>query len=372
MDRRGLFCAATLALLQVGLPDGSRADGQRIALVIGNADYASAPLSNPVRDASDVSDRLEALGFDVISTVNADLRTMQARFLEFIEQIEQGATAMVYYAGHGIQANGRNYLLPVDASFESEQMLRFEALEVSDILEELERSGSSINLVVLDACRNNPFEAQYRGGSRGLAVMDAAAGTLIAYATAPGSVASDGDGDENGLYTQAFLNALNKPGLKVEEVFKQVRIEVSDASRGKQIPWESSSLTGDFVFNAAATSPAAAQPVSVSPERVAEDVTRGEPADEGICDDLSGRWVSRSEATGCGSEFWLTKTADDTYRMTMTLCNTPMFNKVTGETVIDGRSLTTTWKAASCSGVTTGEFAANCRTARAEPTPAPA
>jgi hypothetical protein len=237
--------AGLLMMAALALP--AQAD-QRIALVIGNSAYPDSPLINPVNDALAVEAALTELDFEVVRVTDADLRSMQAALLDFTSRIEDDATALVFYAGHGVQASGRNYLVPIDAQLESESTLRFEALELGDVLEELEFSGSKLNIVVLDACRNNPFLRRFRGGSRGLAAVDAATGTLIAYATAPGSVASDGNGD-NGLYTQYFLEALNEPNLQAESVFKQVRIGVSDASGGNQVPWESSSLTGDFVFN---------------------------------------------------------------------------------------------------------------------------
>jgi hypothetical protein len=139
-------------------------------------------------------------------------------------------------------------MLPVDAKAASERALKFEAVDVQAILEEMAFAGNRVNIVILDACRNNPFERRFRGGSRGLAAIDAARGTLIAYATAPGSVAADGDGD-NGLYTSELLTALTVPDLTVEEVFKRVRVAVTERTSGAQVPWESSSLTGDFVFN---------------------------------------------------------------------------------------------------------------------------
>lgn len=219
----------------------------RIALVIGNADYPDMPLKNPRNDAEAMEKTLIQAGFNVVTALDADLETMQSAMLEFVGQLNRNSTALVFYAGHGMQANGRNYLLPVDAQLETERSLRFQALELTDLLEELDASDARIKMVILDACRNNPFERSMRGAGRGLAAVDAARGTLIAYATSPGSTASDGDGD-NGLYTQSLLKALSEPGLKVEEVFKKVRIQVADASQGAQIPWESSSLTGDFIF----------------------------------------------------------------------------------------------------------------------------
>jgi uncharacterized caspase-like protein len=143
---------------------------------------------------------------------------------------------------------------------DNERELRFQALDVQTILEEMEFADNRMNIVILDACRNNPFERRIRGGSRGLAAIDAARGILIAYATAPGAVAADGDGD-NGLYTAELLTALAVPNLKAEEVFKRVRVGVARRTNGAQVPWESSSLTGDFVFNQRGTATAATAPV---------------------------------------------------------------------------------------------------------------
>lgn len=221
--------------------------GNRTALVIGNAKYAMMPLENPVNDAIAMTAVLQEAGFKVISALDADLDAMQDAMLQFTSSLNQDSTALVYYAGHGIQSNGRNYLIPVDAKLKSERALRFESMLLNDILEELDLSGARTKLVILDACRNNPFERSTRGGGRGLAAVDAAQGTLIAYATAPGATAADGVGD-NGLYTESLIKAIRQPGLKVEEVFKQTRINVASASGGDQVPWESSSLTGELVF----------------------------------------------------------------------------------------------------------------------------
>ena len=227
---------------------GQGLDAPRIALVIGNGAYQDAPLRNPVNDARAMSQRLDKLGFHVISLENGGRDAMQKAILEFATSLKEETTGLFYYAGHGMQSRGRNYLLPVDADIDSERALRFEALDVQTILEEMQFAGNRMNIVILDACRNNPFERRFRGGSRGLAAIDAARGVLIAYATAPGAVAADGDGN-NGLYTSELLSALEEPNLKVEEVFKRVRVAVTGRTNGAQVPWESSSLTGDFVFN---------------------------------------------------------------------------------------------------------------------------
>lgn len=222
----------------------------RVALVIGNASYVDAPLRNPVNDANAMATALNDYGFDVVKVVDATNKQMQMAVVKFAGKLGPDVTSVFYYAGHGVQVDGANFLVPVGAELDSELSFSFEALDVRHVLNAMENAGSRLNLVILDACRNNPFERRLRGQSNGLAAIDAASGTLIAYATAPGSVAADGDG-KNGLYTEALLGALEEPGLQVEEVFKKVRMQVSNRSAGKQIPWESSSLTGDFILNAA-------------------------------------------------------------------------------------------------------------------------
>jgi len=247
--QRALTVAGTLlAGLLATTALAQERDASRVALVIGNGAYKDAPLRNAVNDARSMSARLAALGFEVITAENADRDAMQRSILKFASKLQSETTGLFYYAGHGVQSRGRNHLLPVDAKVASERALRFESVDVQVVLEEMAFAGNRINIVILDACRNNPFERRFRGGSRGLAAIDAARGTLVAYATAPGSVAADGDGS-NGLYTSELLAALSVPNLKAEEVFKRVRVAVSNRTGGAQVPWESSSLTGDFVFN---------------------------------------------------------------------------------------------------------------------------
>jgi uncharacterized caspase-like protein len=234
------FLATAVTAQEVG--------SSRVALIVGNGAYQGAPLRNAVNDARSMSKRLSELGFQVIIVENAGRDALQESILDFASKLKSDTTGLFYYAGHGIQSRGHNYLLPVDAQVGSERALKFQAVDVQAVLEEMEFAGNSINIVILDACRNNPFERRFRGGSRGLAAIDAARGTLIAYATAPGAVAADGDGS-NGLYTSELLAALTVPDLKAEEVFKRVRVGVTERTGGAQVPWESSSLTGDFVFN---------------------------------------------------------------------------------------------------------------------------
>lgn len=259
-------CAWTCAAF-AATPEGG---GERkVALVIGNARYASSPLANPVHDAQDVAARLSALGFDVILKTDAGLKDMTRAITLFGQRLSQGSVALFYFAGHGIQARGRNFLVPVDAEIGQESSVMSEAVDVDQVLEQL--SPARVSVVILDACRNNPFERRFRGGAGGgLAQMDAPKGTMIAYATAPGKVALDGDG-RNGLYTTALLQALKQPERKIEDVFKQVRSTVSRETGDRQVPWESSSLTGDLYLGGSGK-PAALSPVAVERKEAPSDL----------------------------------------------------------------------------------------------------
>lgn len=217
---------------------------KRVALLVGNAAYAGAPLANPANDASDLAAALKARGFDTVVALNSSRTDMTARIRSFVDKVEPGAVALFYYAGHGMQVRGKNYIIPVDAKVQSEADVLDQGIEIDSILQRLEMKAAAINLVILDACRNNPFTRSYGGG---LASIDAPKGTLIAFATSPGKVALDGKG-RNGVFTKHLLANIGLPGLKVEDVFKRVRIGVTEESRGQQVPWENTSLTGDFYF----------------------------------------------------------------------------------------------------------------------------
>jgi uncharacterized caspase-like protein len=231
---------------------------KKVALVIGNSDYANqAHLKNPANDAKAMATALRGKGFEVIEVENATKSQFERAAGKFGDALTAGATGLFYYAGHGMQVDGRNYLLPIDAKVEREERVRLEAINVDDIISQMTDAKTGVSLVILDACRNNPFERRFRSVGGGLAQMSAPEGTFIAYATAPGSVAADGTG-EHGIYSQALLEAMQQPGLKVEDVFKAVRINVSKTTDGVQVPWESSSLTGDFYFTPAAPVAAAA------------------------------------------------------------------------------------------------------------------
>lgn len=235
--------------------------GARLALVIGNSTYPNGPLRNPRNDAAAMARALRELGFTVLDGSDLGYGRMMELIDRFGEQVPEGGTALFYYAGHGLQADGRNYLIPVDADLHSEKEARYKTVDAGLILAKMEAARSRTNLVMLDACRNNPFARSFRALNPGLAAMDAPGGTLLAYATAPGQVASDGTG-ENSAYTAMLLKHLGTPGLKVEELFKQVRREVQQATHGAQVPWESSSLVGDFYFKPPAPAVSTAVPAT--------------------------------------------------------------------------------------------------------------
>jgi uncharacterized caspase-like protein len=193
---------------------------------------------------------LKKLGFEVSTVKNGSQNQMKQAISKYGELLakDKNAVGLFYYAGHGMQIKGKNYLVPVDAVIEKEPDVEVYCVDLDGLLANLEYSGNNMNIIILDACRNNPFGRGFRSqAGNGLATINAPVGTIIAYATAPGSVAADGDG-KNGLYTQEFVKALSTPNLQIEDVFKKVRTQVKTISEGKQIPWENSSIEGDFYF----------------------------------------------------------------------------------------------------------------------------
>jgi len=220
--------------------------------VIGNSAYtAISPLANPKNDAELMAATLREVGFEVVPAIDVDVVAMGQAVRDFgkaLRSAGKDAVGLFYYAGHGVQTGrGHNYLLPIGADIDIEADLGTAAISASDVLAQMEGAGNALNLVILDACRNNPFEGKFRSGGRGLARIQAASGSMIAFAAAPGQVAADGGG-ANSPYTAALAVAMKEPGLAVEQVFKRVRVSVESRTGGAQTPWEESSLRGDFYF----------------------------------------------------------------------------------------------------------------------------
>jgi hypothetical protein len=231
----------------------------RIALVVGNGAYQGVSgLDNPPRDARLMAETLTGLGFEVTLLADASLSDMRGGFARFGQALRAAgpeATGLFYYAGHGVQSFGSNYLLPVDAQLTDAADLDLVAIEAQSVLRQMASARNKTNFVILDACRNNPFAAIPDLNDNGLAEMKAPTGTFLAYATEPRAVALDGIGD-NSPFTAALAQAMTRPGLPVEQMFKSVRVAVLEATGGLQTPWDTSSLTADFTFKAA--DPAAA------------------------------------------------------------------------------------------------------------------
>ncbi|MDD5300178.1 MAG: SUMF1/EgtB/PvdO family nonheme iron enzyme [Gallionella sp.] len=260
---------------------------QRIALVIGNGAYTSSPLKNPVNDAKDMAKKLRGLGFVVIERSNLQTKQIGATLREFRSKLVPGAVALVFYAGHGLQIKGDNYLPAVDADINSEEDVPNQSLAVKQIMDVLDESKTRLNLVFLDACRNNPYARSFRSADKGLARVSAPSGTLISYATRPGSVAADGGG-RNGLYTSKLLAQMNST-VQIEQALKRVVTEVKAASQGKQEPWMEGSIEGDFCFAGCAAS-GGAQVASLAPAPVVQNIP--------VTDDAEGILWQAAESSG--------------------------------------------------------------------------
>jgi len=223
-------------------------DAPRQALVIGNSRYANSPLANPVNDATAIAKSLTELGFACQLLTDATLQDMAAAVRSHGEKLSRlKAVGLFYYAGHGAQMGWRNYLVPVDATLSSLEDVPRQTLELNSLLLALKKAANPMNVIILDACRDNPFGTRVPLEQKGLSQFDAPMGSLLSYATAPGNTASDGEG-ANGLFTENLLREMRVPGAKLEDVFKRVRLKVRLQSKGQQIPWESTSLEEDFYF----------------------------------------------------------------------------------------------------------------------------
>lgn len=228
------------------------ANGPRLALIIGNSAYAASmgQLPNPANDAAAIAQALGALGFQVTLVKNADQKGMRRAISDFGQRLAKagpGSTGLFFYAGHGIQAKGVNYLIPTDANIQTQADVEMEAVGADAVLEQMEEARASTNIVILDACRNMPLVRGFRSPTRGLAPMDAPNGSFIAYSTAPGSVAADGIG-ANSPFVTALVKNMGRKGESIESIFRNVRREVRSSTEGTQTPWDSSSLVEPFYF----------------------------------------------------------------------------------------------------------------------------
>jgi uncharacterized caspase-like protein len=244
----------------MGAPGKAEGASSRIALVIGNGAYRAAPLKNPPGDASAIAAALRGLGYEVTLRQNTKQRDLIEALREFSLRAPKASVRMLFYAGHGVQVKGRNYLVPVDAEPKTEDEIQQQSADVGEFVDRLSAIRTGANIIVLDACRVNPFAGgvivgpdgrrlKFRGATPGgLATLDAPVGTLVAFSTAPNGVALDGATGEHSVYARHLLANLPTPGLQIEQLFKRVRIAVAEDTGRVQVPWESSSLTADFCF----------------------------------------------------------------------------------------------------------------------------
>ncbi len=218
---------------------------KRVALVVGNYDYKNRPLKNPKADAEDMRDFLESVNFDVVFIENGNLQSMRESVSLFAEKLKLSDVGLIYYSGHGIEHKGRNYLLPVNFNVNDEDEIPRQAMDISAIVDKLSKAERKVNIVIIDACRSSFVSANQRSYSQGLHKMDGARGTILAFSTAPGKVAEDGNG-RNSPYTKNLLKAMAVPGRKIEDVFKETAKNVEVETVGRQVPWYNSSLLVDF------------------------------------------------------------------------------------------------------------------------------
>ena len=248
----GLLLSGTLSAEPSGdrriVPVPENGDGARRALVIGNDTYQHMPpLTNAVRDARAMRDVLQELGFEVTLVQDAGATDLHRAVSEFAANLRTQDIGLLYYSGHGLQIQGENFLVPIDFAATNEIDARYASYPANQALESVESSGARLNILILDACRDNPF-VRSRSGLQGLAIMNAGRGTLIAFATGPGKTASDNPQGNNGLFTSHLIERLRTPGLSLDQVFNQVALAVDTASGGRQTPWVVKSLMGDFYF----------------------------------------------------------------------------------------------------------------------------
>jgi|GEM_PF-2200155 len=269
----GVVFAFSLAVMFWGLVSPTQAWAEtRYALVVGNGQYGKQSLPNPARDARLITTALKKVGFNVVTLIDANRSVMRDAIIAFGRRLRDAdAVGLFYFAGHGVQVDGRNYLLPVGADIQNQTEVLLQGVNLTELLATMQSSGSRVSIAILDACRNNPFDGVVRGVSSGLAPVTAPAGTLVAFSTAPGKVALDGKG-QNSPYTKALARSMPGAGLSIEEVFKRTRQRVMRATNNAQVPWEHSSLVGNLVLLPKTVPPqeSGRQPAGNSTQRLAE------------------------------------------------------------------------------------------------------
>jgi caspase domain-containing protein len=336
--RHNVLSVFFLILFLFGSISIAHSEQSRTALVIGNAEYSFSPLANSVNDAVAVAKALNAAGFDVILQTDASQEGMQKAIQAFGDKLKaEGGVGMFYYAGHGIQIKGENFLLPVGGDVSNEEAVKSRSIAVSDAVDVMTGAHDGLNIVVLDACRNNPMS----GESNGLSRIDSNARLFVSYSTSPGAVALDGKGD-NSPYTKHLVDAIETPALSLEETFKRTLKGVFQDTSGQQTPWISSSFFGDFTFVAGAKPAAGSQPAkkisaSLSLGKIlADSIARAGPARQ-----ISGVYrVSGTNPNGTGYSGMLAITPeDDQVRFTWWVGN----DVFTGIGEFAGRMLVVNW-----------------------------
>ncbi|MCP4752277.1 MAG: caspase family protein [Proteobacteria bacterium] len=252
---------------------------RRTALVIGNSDYKIGRLKNPVNDAEDMAGVLKQMGFRVTLLTNVSQRKMEKAIQRFGIDLRKGGVGLFFYAGHGMQVSGINYLIPIGANIIAEDDIKYESVDANRVLSKMESAGNPLNMVFLDACRDNPFKRSFRSSSRGLAQMDAPPGSLVSYATSPGSTAADGTG-RNGVFTKHLLRNISRNGLELSQVMKNTGAGVIRETDRRQIPWTLSSFTGNFYFSGGGTAGATAAAVSTRPKPASPKKRKRRPSSE--------------------------------------------------------------------------------------------
>lgn len=257
----------------------------KVALVIGNANYEEDRLSNPVNDATDIAKALKELGFEVTLLQNQDLQSMEAAIDDFSRQLRKGGVGVFYYAGHGVQVEGENYLIPLKAKLLNEKDARYEAVALGKVINTMEAAENQVNIIIIDACRDNPFYRRWRSSRRssnvrGLTAVSPPNGIIIVYATREGNTAADGRGQRNSPFTSALLENIKQPNIDVQLMFRRVSTVVKEKTNSAQQPWTEGNLEGgEFYLNP--------QSVTVSPEVIPTPVTDPQPSSSSPVDDFT-------------------------------------------------------------------------------------